>query len=81
MNFRIEDKPEGKEVELPALETITKLGYDYLDHFQIRAEREKTKSKQPSNNNANDRPARRFLKKLLDGSTEDSQDLSSENTD
>ena len=42
MNFRIEDKPEGKEVELPALETITKLGYDYLDHFQIRAEREKT---------------------------------------
>jgi len=42
LNFRIEDKPEGKEVELPALKLITKLGYKYRDHFQIREEREKT---------------------------------------
>jgi hypothetical protein len=66
----------------PTTDTVIDAVGGLLDEVaKRRAEREKTKSKQPSNNNANDRPARRFLKKLLDGSTEDSQDLSSENTD
>ena len=41
MSFRIEDKPEGKEVEFPALKLITKLGYEYQDLYQNRQEREK----------------------------------------
>ena len=41
MSFRIEEKPEGKEVEFPALKLITKLGYEYQDLFQNRKERDK----------------------------------------
>ncbi len=66
----------------PTTDTVIEAVGGLLDEVaKRRAEREKTKGKQPSNNNANDRPARRFLKKLLDGSTEDSRDPSSENTD
>ena len=66
----------------PTTDTVIDAVGGLLDEVaKRRAEREKIKSKQPSNNNANDRPARRFLKKLLDGGPEESRDPSSENTD
>ena len=66
----------------PTTDTVIDAVGGLLDEVaKRRAEREKIKNKQPSNNNANDRPARRFLKKLLDGGPEESRDPSSENTD
>ena len=40
MNFKVDQGPEGLEVELPALELINKLGYDYKNHFELEVERE-----------------------------------------
>lgn len=40
MNFKVDQGPEGLEVELPALELIHKLGYDYKNHFELEVERE-----------------------------------------
>ena len=40
MNFKVDQGPEGIEVELPALELIHKLGYDYKNHFELEVERE-----------------------------------------
>jgi len=67
----------------PTTDTVIDAVGGLLDEVaKRRAEREKAKGKQPSNSNSNDRPARRFLKKLLDGSgAEESRNPSSENTD
>ena len=40
MNFKVDQGPEGIEVELPALELIHILGYDYKNHFELEVERE-----------------------------------------
>ena len=40
MNFKVDQGPEGLEVELPALELIHKLGYDYKNHFELEDEEE-----------------------------------------
>lgn len=40
MNFKVDQGPEGLEVELPALELINKLGYDYKNHFELEVERD-----------------------------------------
>lgn len=40
MNFKVDQGPEGLEVELPALELIHKLGYDYKNHFELEVERD-----------------------------------------
>ena len=40
MNFKVDKGSEAKEVELPALELIHKLGYDYKNHFELEVERE-----------------------------------------
>ncbi len=40
MNFKVDQGPEGLEVELPALELICKLGYDYKNHFELEVERD-----------------------------------------
>ena len=40
MNFKVDQGPEGLEVELPALELIYKLGYNYKNHFELEVERD-----------------------------------------
>ena len=40
MNFKVDQGPEGLEVELPALELIHNLGYDYKNHFELEVERD-----------------------------------------
>ena len=66
----------------PTTDTVIEAVGGLLDEVaKRRAEREKTKNKLPSGTTDQDRPARRFLKKLLDSSTEDSRDQISENAD
>jgi hypothetical protein len=67
----------------PTTDTVIDAVGGLLDEVaRRRAEREKAKNNLPSSSNEQDRPARRFLKKLLDNSgTEDSGDQISENTD
>lgn len=67
----------------PTTDTVIDAVGGLLDEVaRRRAEREKAKNNLPSSSNEQDRPARRFLKKLLDNSgTEDGGDQISENTD
>lgn len=46
MNFKIDDTPEGRYVELPALKLIQALGYKYLSNFEINQESERSDHRQ-----------------------------------
>ena len=66
----------------PTTDTVIDAVGGLLDEVaRRRAEREKAKNNLPSGSNNQDRPARRFLKKLLDSGTEGSGEQISENTD
>ncbi|ABX12504.1 type I restriction endonuclease subunit R [Nitrosopumilus maritimus] len=46
MNFRIEDNEEGRQVELPALELITALGYTYIPNYELNIPKERPDHRQ-----------------------------------
>ena len=46
MKFKIENNPEGKQVELPALKLIDALGYDYIPNYELNKEQERPDHRQ-----------------------------------
>jgi len=46
MKFKIDDTPEGKQVELPALRLIHALGYDYIPNYELNMPEERPDHRQ-----------------------------------